>query len=254
MTIAGVFWLNARIKDLHNHGYSDWEYANLKSVGWLLLILLLIIGSVVTFRSLNRSVEKGRQIAKWLQGVIVLIAAPFLLITLWGRGFDVGDVITDSAKAALGSAYDFRVRGSELELSGEVNYGLADRLENELKEHPSVSTLRLASVGGAIAEAKRAAKIIAAHHLDTVVGEECLSACTVMFVAGKYRTLEKDGKLGFHAAKSADPTEHVVGSFRAAFAPFGVERGFIARAEAFEPPALWYPSREELIAAGVLSK
>ncbi len=126
----------------------------------------------------------------------------------------------------------------------------ADRLTEELNDHPGISRLRLDSVGGAIGEAMRAAKIIAAHHLDTVVGEECLSACTVMFVAGKKRTLEKDGKLKFHAARSADPTEHLFGSY----APFGVDRRFVARVEAFEPPALWYPSREELIAAGVLSK
>ncbi len=130
----------------------------------------------------------------------------------------------------------------------------ADRLTEELNDHPGLSRLRLDSVGGAIAEAMRAAKIIAAHHLDTVVGEECLSACTVMFVAGKNRTVEKDGKLGFHAARSADPTEHVTGSFRTAFAPFGLERKFVARVEATTPPAMWYPTREELIAARVLSK
>lgn len=254
MTIAWVLWLMSRINALSNHGYSDWEYATRKAIAQFLLMFALVIGTMVTWRCLNRSAEKGKRSARWLQGIVALSSAPIVLVFVFGAGFHVGDVITNSAKAALGSAYDLGVRGRELELSGEVNYGLADRLENELKEHPSISKLRLDSVGGSIAEAMYAANIIAAHNLDTVVSEECVSACTVMFIAGKNRTLEKDGKLGFHAARSADPTEHLFGSFRAAYARFGVDREFVARVEAFNPPGLWYPTREELVAAGVLSK
>jgi len=255
VTIVGFLWLTSRIKDLSNHGYSDWEYATRKAIVQLLVVLLLVVGSMVTWRCFHRSVEKGIRSALWLQGIVALIAAPYLLVFVISDGFSVGNVITNSATAAFGSSYDFQVLGPgvELKLSGAVNYGLADRLEQELKDHPSISRLRLDSVGGDIAEAIHAARLIAAHNLDTVVSHECVSACTVMFVAGRHRTLENNGKLGFHAARSADPTEHLVGSLRTAYAPFGVERGFVARVEAFEPPALWYPTREELVAARVLS-
>jgi hypothetical protein len=249
VTIAGFLWLTSRIKDLSNHGYSDWEYATRKAIAQLLVVLLLV---VAVFQSKRR---EGIRSALWLQRIVALIAVPYPLVFGIANGFSVGNVITNSAKAALGSAYDFQVlgRGAELELSGAVNYGLAARLEQELKDHPRISRLRLDSVGGDIAEAIHAAKLIAAHNLDTVVSDECVSACTVMFLAGRNRTLEKGGRLGFHAATSADPTEHLVGSFRRAYAPFGVERGFVARVEAFKPPALWYPTREELVAARVLS-
>ncbi len=256
VTIAGVLWLISWRKDLFNHGYSNWQYATHDAIAQLLIAIVLVVGSVVTWRCFKRSAKKGRRSARWLQGIVVLIAAPYLLCFVCSEGFAVGNVITGSVKAALGSAYDFRVLGggAELELSGDVTYGLADRLEEELKDHPSILSVRLDSGGGKIGEAMQAAKIIAAHKLDTVVGDECLSACTVMFVAGKKRTLEEDGKLGFHAARSADPTKHLFGSFRGAYAPFGVDRRFVARVEAFEPPALWNPTREELLAAGVLSK
>ena len=204
VTIAGFFWLASRIKDLSNHGYSDWEYATRKAIAQLLAVLLLVVGSMVTWRCFNRSAEKGIRSARWLQGIVALIAAPFLLVTIFGEGFSIGNVITNSAKAALGSAYDFRVRGAELELSGDVTYGLANRLEEELKDHPSASTIRLNNNGGLISEAYRVGQIIAAHQLDTVVSEECVSACTIIFLAGKHRILEKDGRLGFHAAISPD--------------------------------------------------
>jgi uncharacterized protein (DUF2062 family) len=67
-----------------------------------------------------------------VRAIIVLLAAPILLVTLFGKGFEVGNVLTNSAKAALGNAYDFQVRnqGNELEVSGDITYGLWMPLSN----------------------------------------------------------------------------------------------------------------------------
>jgi hypothetical protein len=256
VTLAGVFWLNTYLNDLPKSGFSNWQYWNLWCAGWLLLLLLLTMGSVVSFRTLNRSIENGRKSAQWVQGIIVLVAAPYLLITVFGKGFEVGHSLTESAKAALGGAYQFQVPdpGVELRLSGEVAFGLADRLQEQLEAHPKVSRIRLESRGGDVEEASRAAKIIFARQLDTVVGRKCMSACTIMFVAGKRRTVEKDGQLGFHAARSPDPMEGAEGAAREAFIPYGLAKAFVSKVEATEPKAMWYPTREELVAAGVLSK
>jgi hypothetical protein len=256
MTVGGVLWLNRWLNDLPYQVLSNWQYSNLWCIGWVLLLVLLTMGSVVSFRSLGRSVEKGRKAAQWVQGIIVLVAAPYLLITVFGKGFEVGHSLTESAKAALGGAYEFQVpdSGAELQVSGEVTFGLADRLQEELDAHPNVSRIRLESVGGDIGEASRAAEIISARELDTVVSRKCVSACTIMFVAGKRRTVEKDAKLGFHAARSPDPTAGAKGSVRRALSPYGIPKAFLSKVEATEPKAMWYPTREELLAAGVLSK
>jgi hypothetical protein len=255
LTMTWVYWLNAGINDLPSHGYSDWEYATRKAVGWILLVLVLIIGSGITWRCLDRGVRNGRRSARWLQGIIAVVATPFLLSTLFGEGFLAGNILTNSAKAALGSAYDMRApdHGIELRLSGEVTYGLADRLKHELETHPGVARIRLESPGGDVNEASRAAEIIARHQLDTVVSSDCESACTIMFLAGKHRILEMEGRIGFHAAKYPDPTDGADGVFGRALVPFGVDQGFIARVEATKPPKMWYPTWEELVAAGVLT-
>jgi hypothetical protein len=255
MTVGGVLCLKGWLNDLPYQVLSNWQYWNLWCTGWIGLILLLTIGSLVSFRSLNRSVAKGRKAAQWVQGIIVLVAAPYLLLTVLGQGFTVGHFLTESAKTALGGAYQFQVPdpGVELQLSGEVTFGLADRLQEQLDAHPKVSRIRLESVGGDIGEASRAAEIISARELDTVVSRKCVSACTIMFVAGKKRTVEKDAKLGFHAARSPDPTEEARGSVRRAFSPYGIAKAFLSKVEATEPKTMWYPTREELIAGGVLS-
>jgi hypothetical protein len=255
LTLTSVYWLNAGIDDLPNHGYSDWEYESRKAVGWIFLVLVLIIGSRITWRCLDRSVRNGMRSAQWVQGIIAVVAAPFLLSTLLGEGFLAGNILTSSAKAALGHAYDLVVpdHGIELKLSGEVTYGLADRLKQELKTHPGVTRIRLDSRGGDVNEASRAAEIIAGHKLDTVVSGECASACTIMFIAGRQRILENEGRIGFHAAKYPDPTDGADGVFGRALVPFGVDKKFIARVEATKPPEMWYPTWQELVAAGVLS-
>jgi hypothetical protein len=186
----------------------------------------------------------------------LLIASPLLLVTVFGDGFEIGSDITDSAKAALGSAYNVVVpdHGVELRLSGEVTYGLADRLARELDAHPDVSRIRLESGGGEVNEAFRVAQIIAAHKLDTVVSGECASACTDIFMAGMHRTLEKDGRLGFHVAMSADPTKGADDFIRKLYIRYGVDKGFIARAETTKPADMWYPTREELMSEHILTE
>ena len=77
MTIAGVFWLVSWRNDLFNQGYSNWEYATRKAIARVLIALVLVVGTMVTWRCLNRSAEKGGRIARWLQGIVALIAAPF---------------------------------------------------------------------------------------------------------------------------------------------------------------------------------
>jgi hypothetical protein len=255
LTIIGVFWLDERYKDLPNQGYSNWEYANRRAIEWVLLVVLLLVGSRITWRCLSRIAKSGRRISRWLQVIVLLIASPFLLVTVLGDGFTVGHIITQSARAALGSAYDIQVpnQGVELRFAGDVTYGLTDRLIKVLDANPGVSRIRLESGGGTTDEALRAAKLIAARKLDTVVSGECASSCTDLFMAGKHRMLEKGGRLGFHAAITADPTEDAGGYFRMVYSPYGVDKGFIARVESTRPSGMWYPTREELVSGHILT-
>ena len=254
LTLGTVLYLHSLEKGLAQGHHSFWEYENLRAGTWVLLLAILAVGSVITWRVLNEAARQGTRGARWGQGLVVLIAVPIVLFVFHSEGFWIGRVMTDSTKAWSGSAYGFRLldQGTELEVSGDVIYGLARQLSDQLAAHPSVWRLRLDSSGGLTEEATAAAQVIAAHDLTTVVSGECSSACTAMFLAGKDRTIEGQGRLGFHAARRADTIRTSNNTIRELYAPYRLDSTFITRVEAVNPPSLWYPTREELVAARVL--
>jgi hypothetical protein len=91
--------------------------------------------------------------------------------------------------------------------------------------------------------------------LTTGVSTECSSACTYSFIAGRERILLPGGQLGFHACQKAvwyvDCENQKYSSYLAAS---GIDESFIRRALNVEPPDIWYPSSEELLAAHVVTR
>lgn len=249
-----VFSQGLPIADLP-HSDTPWQYQNIWATEGLLAVAILVVGSTITCRALNNAAREGVSIARWLTVPIVLIATLLLLTSIFSQGFVIGNILTDSTSAALGGNYTLRVtdRGDEVELSGLVTYGLADKLAARLDANPGIHRIRLDSPGGLIRSASDAAQLIASHGLDTVVSKECSSACTIMFVAGKRRVLEGEGRLGFHDSHDPNPSRESTHSLRQVYATYRVDAKFITRIETEYPSVLWYPSPDELISAGVLS-
>ena len=64
------------------------------------------------------------------------------------------------------------------------------------------SVVLLDGPGGSVGEALRISKIFDDHVVHTVIpkGAKCASACaSIVFIAGKYRTIEEGGLLGQHS-------------------------------------------------------
>ncbi len=243
--------LSQQLSDGH---YTEWRRDTLITGVRLLYLMALIIGSLIAWRSLRHNVPNGSPQTRRMKTLIVLASALLAWLTVGSREFDIGRTLTDSTKTALGSAYEFRILypGTDLQLSGDVLYGLSDRLAEQLAAHPEVRRLRLRSDGGMVDEARAAAEIVSLHKLDTVVGDECSSACTIIFMAGRTRILEPKGRLGFHAARTPDPFATQTPILGKIYASFGIAPRFVSHVEAVKPPDLWYPTRAELIAARVL--
>src|SRR6185369_4332370 len=77
--------------------------------------------------------------------------------------------------------------GTELEFSGGIRAGAASELERALHVNPKVKVLRINSVGGRIHEATRMARLVRERGLDTYTSDYCLSAATLVFIAGQQR-------------------------------------------------------------------
>ena len=147
-------------------------------------------------------------------------------------------------------------RGYEvLRLSGEITPGLADELaaniEQATKRVDGTRVLLLDSPGGSVDEALRISEVLDKFPTHTVVpnGASCASACgSIIFVAGKFRTVEPQGRIGQHSCARGGQPDQVCNEEIAAHAvAHGVSHGSIAAfvTSAVPTEMIWF-SREDV--------
>lgn len=164
-----------------------------------------------------------------------------------------------SGDTRLGT-HQFKVmaNGTMLDFSGSITFGTARELEMMLKAMDGVTTVRLNSGGGRVAEAQKMSDLIRARGLSTYVTRECESACTIVFLGGKQRFLYATAKLGFHQPWARGMSERdrriaIAQEQERLQALFGLSRGFAERANTASPSGMWYPDQAELLRERVVT-
>ncbi len=148
--------------------------------------------------------------------------------------------------------------GTELELSGGMPFGTADAVNQSLDAAPTVQIIHLNSRGGRMNEAYQLYKTIKERNLSTYTSADCVSACSLAFLAGRERYLGESGRLGFHSTSSSVFSGEVAKEFngndgvRQTLQTHGVPNSFIDRALSTSPKNMWYPSKDELLEAKVI--
>lgn len=176
--------------------------------------------------------------------------------------------ISSAAFAALlpiaASAADFELvewRGrSALKMTGPIDEGTADKFaaiadRAEPAAH-GLPILLLDSLGGSVLEALLLSSALDGRPFHTVIpdGAECASACaSIVFIAGRYRTMEAFGRFGQHSCSYGgveDPDCNEVISQHAF--QHGVSHGSVAAFLTYVPAAdiLWL-SREDIDGWGI---
>ena len=151
-----------------------------------------------------------------------------------------------------------------------------------LFDHPKINTLRVTGPGGYLPTASAIAEYLIRHEINTEAVGECDSACAQIFLGGKTRTLAPGAKLGFHRPHLVKEREqkfyeenhikkgwkdrfdygidtydlamlHMVKSIEYMLSR-GVDIDFILKRYSTSSYDIWYPSKAELIEAGVLTK
>ena len=163
--------------------------------------------------------------------------------------------------------------------NAEINQDDPDIFFQLLSENPQITTVQLNSAGGLQADAYEISDLIIDFDLDTHVNGICHSSCTILFLAGNKRTVERGSTLGFHQlhwpAESQrvyyeyylgtdwnDEFEYAEWLYNDAQATIlldmeyllerGVESSFAIKTLQADPNDMWIPRRKELINAGVI--
>ena len=148
--------------------------------------------------------------------------------------------------------------GQMLEFSGGITFGVAQEFELLLDTARGVRTVRLNSIGGRILEAQKMSDVIKARGLSTYVMQDCLSACTIVFLGGKERFMLPTARLGFHQpafrGMTAAARRSAIATEQARLQRFGLSRAFAERATTATPNGMWYPDKDELVREHVVTK
>lgn len=236
------------------------------SVGVLLLTALGILAWAWaisgTWASANKHVARGGKQA-WASATKVMIVLGVLRMIgeIGGMTGPFGEHWKVATGWQLGPDVTFQVRadGKSLLLKGGINDGTAESLSKALELAPSVTTVVLQSAGGWIRQGNMIAKVISERGLSTYVEQECSSACTIAFLAGKERAGEPNARIGFHSFKSIGADGFSANAIDASTAQetyrrAGLSPAFIAKVVATSHDKMWYPPHDELLAAGVFTR
>jgi hypothetical protein len=235
-----------------------WLYLAGLLLVWSVVILTVIWQSVGTWRSAARTKRQhGRRfwpVAAQVMTVLGLLSNANLLRVR------AAPAIADAAAYVQGDPrlgeHGVRVLrgGAELEVSGPITWGLTQQLDAALARAPNAHVVHLDSFGGRVGVALGIADIIAAHHLDTYVEHVCASACTVAFLAGQQRWIGERGRLGFHSGTVAGSVNRVAeAGFRKRYERYGLPADFLDHIFRTPPTELWFPSRDELTDAHIIT-
>jgi hypothetical protein len=177
---------------------------------------------------------------------------------------------------------DMRVEEPGYEFDGALDEYDETEVISYLFDNPQIKTLRVTGPGGYMPTASAIAEYLIRHDINTEAIGECDSACAQIFLGGKTRTLAPGAKLGFHRPHLVKEREkqfyeenHVKKGWKDRFdygidtydlamlhmvkrieymLSRGVDMDFILKRYTTSSYDMWYPSREELLEAGVLTE
>jgi len=177
---------------------------------------------------------------------------------------------------------DMTIEEPGYEFDGALDEYDEDEVLSYLFDNPEVTKIRVTGPGGYLPTASAIAEYLIRHKINTEAVGECDSACAQIFLGGKTRTLAPGAKLGFHRPHLVKEREqkfyeenHIKKGWKDRFdygidtydlamvhmaksieymLSRGVDIDFILKKYSTSSYDMWYPSREELLEAGVVTE
>jgi len=226
---------------------------------WLLMWLWAVVG---IWRSADQHVGRGGS-STWATVAKVMVVIGVLSTT--GKLFKtILPQTKEMALIAIGNdpIGDFHVKvaanGKAIIVNGVLREGSADEIRTIIDSAPGATTLSLNSIGGRLLEARKLADIVRSRKLNTYVEKRCDSACTYVFLAGRDRAATPNARIGFHQPSftGIDATEQrrMTAEMTTVYRLDGLPEWFLQRVSQTSSENMWYPTRDELIAANVINR
>jgi len=210
--------------------------------------------------------ETGSQATVWgaqLALVIGLFLTVSYALQAWQTTIPIPDEENFMVKMDREHASKYELKstsnGKTLSIKGTIELGITRNVRAFLEINPAISSVTLNSAGGNIYEARGLANLFKTNNLATHIDESCTSACTLAFIGGNKRTLSDEAKLGFHQYRidatysvlNADPKAEQEKD-QALFERSGVSAEFVEKMFTATASQMWFPTKAELLAAGVV--
>ncbi|WP_350334607.1 hypothetical protein [Coralliovum pocilloporae] len=195
----------------------------------------------------------------WTSGAAFgsILTAAFSMATVWAT---MGDLLNPSEPYQPSYRLTYDETSGTVHISGHFEPGITRAFQNILKTSPNARQVALNSEGGNIYEGRGVARTILDARLNTVVDEQCLSACTLAFISGQSRTLPEGARLGFHQYR-LELTRYHTAIFdieaeqekdRTFFRSRSVSAEFVEKIHKTGTHDIWTPTRAELVQAGII--
>ena len=227
-------------------------------------IPLICLGtSIASYQRLKltgrTSWDKTTEVTYRPQGLRQMMGATFGVITMvlvFGgiNALGSSQVAAGSSQAMnLPKATVKLVNDRTIRIDGSFGLGTATEFRRVLESSPDAKFVALESnIGGFVDEGLAIYDLIRARHLSTVTYTECVSACTIAYMAGARRFLGDAAVLRFHQWEiNGTRVDRNSNMARRLLVTAGISDEFADKA--FAGHALWTPDRVTLIAAGVVT-
>ncbi|MEM7211759.1 MAG: hypothetical protein AAF479_07680 [Pseudomonadota bacterium] len=217
--------------------------------------------SVGYFRTNRRHLETGGDPLLAWGGHLVLVAMLFASVSE-----SIGSVLSlerfqaRPASGVVSGPPRVTRSGTAIRIDGEIDYSVHAVFKEMLGSDRSIDVVELNSNGGLVYAARAIAALVLEQSLNTRVLETCNSACTLILAAGTHRSMNAGGRVGFHSygrptqfhQLMVDPNDEYAKDLRF-MRGRGISEDFLARTAEIGNETMWFPGREELTDAGVIT-
>lgn len=152
----------------------------------------------------------------------------------------------------------YHAANSTVEIRGLISRGSAAKFKEVLTASPTARVVEITSLGGLVSEAHWISVQIEARGMDTLVSDECASACVDIFASGKRRTMHTDALVGLHSAWSPANDSAVVETANREFFErlhkIGVEPRFLMVGTETPADDIWINTARQAYIAGLATE